>query len=66
LSQQKVGINAKPPAGAELLFDGSHEMLDEKCSEQNIIIYNSPDGKASLSLYAKDGRVWMNQYFTFQ
>jgi len=30
-------------------------------SEQKIIIYNSPDGKASLSLYAKDGRVWMNQ-----
>jgi hypothetical protein len=29
-SQQKVGINAKPPAGAELLFDGSREMLDEK------------------------------------
>jgi hypothetical protein len=26
-------------------------MLDEKCSEQNIIIYNSPDGKASVSLY---------------
>ena len=30
-------------------------------SEQNIIIYNTPDGKASVSLYAKDGRVWMNQ-----
>jgi hypothetical protein len=29
-SPQKVGINAKPPAGAELLFDGSREMLDEK------------------------------------
>jgi len=30
-------------------------------NEQNIIIYNTPDGKASVSLYAKDGRVWMNQ-----
>ena len=30
-------------------------------NEQNIIIYNSPDGKASVSLYAKDGSVWMNQ-----
>ncbi|GET27142.1 virulence RhuM family protein [Prolixibacter sp. NT017] len=28
---------------------------------QNIIIYNTPDGKASVSLYAKDGSVWMNQ-----
>ncbi|MDD3333758.1 MAG: hypothetical protein PHT65_11515 [Proteiniphilum sp.] len=31
-------------------------------SEQtNIIIYNTTDGKASVSLYAKDGSVWMNQ-----
>ncbi len=29
--------------------------------EQNIIIYNTTDGKASVSLYAKDGMVWMNQ-----
>ena len=28
---------------------------------QNIIIYNSPDGKATVALYAKDGTVWMNQ-----
>jgi len=27
----------------------------------NIIIYNTTDGKASVSLYAKDGMVWMNQ-----
>jgi len=27
----------------------------------NIIIYNTADGKASVSLYAKDGTVWMNQ-----
>ena len=29
--------------------------------EKNIIIYNSSDGKASVSLYAKDGNIWMNQ-----
>jgi hypothetical protein len=29
--------------------------------EKNIIIYNTADGKASVSLYAKDGGVWMNQ-----
>jgi hypothetical protein len=30
-------------------------------NEQNIIIYNTADGKASVSLYAKYGNVWMNQ-----
>ena len=29
--------------------------------QQNIIIYNTADGKASVSLYAKDGMVWMSQ-----
>lgn len=29
--------------------------------QQNIIIYNTADGKASVALYAKDGMVWMNQ-----
>lgn len=29
--------------------------------EKNIIIYNTPDGKASVSLFAKEGDVWMNQ-----
>lgn len=29
--------------------------------EKNIIIYNTADGKASVSLYARDGSVWMNQ-----
>ncbi len=29
--------------------------------ENNIIIYNTIDGKATVSLYAKDGVVWMNQ-----
>jgi hypothetical protein len=27
----------------------------------NIIIYTSVDGKSKVSLYAKDGTVWMNQ-----
>ena len=27
----------------------------------NIIIYNTTDGKAKVSLYARDGNVWMNQ-----
>lgn len=29
--------------------------------KKNIIIYNTPDGRASVSLYAKGGIVWMNQ-----
>ena len=29
--------------------------------EQNIIIYNSADGKAKVALYAKDGNIWLNQ-----
>lgn len=29
--------------------------------EQNIIIYRTVDGKASVALYAKDGKVWLNQ-----
>ncbi len=28
--------------------------------EQNIIIYNTEDGKAKVALMAKDGQVWMN------
>jgi hypothetical protein len=28
---------------------------------QNIIIYNTPDGKTSVVLMTKDGTVWMNQ-----
>jgi hypothetical protein len=28
---------------------------------QDIIIYNTADGRASVSLYTKDGMVWMNQ-----
>ena len=30
-------------------------------NRQNIIIYNTADGKASVALFAKDGMVWMNQ-----
>ena len=30
-------------------------------NENKIIIYNTDDGKASVSLMAKDGTVWMNQ-----
>jgi len=29
--------------------------------EENIIIYNTSDGKSAVSLLAKDGDVWMNQ-----
>jgi len=35
--------------------------MEQENNSQNIIIYNTPDGKASVSLYAKDGMVWMNQ-----
>ena len=27
----------------------------------NIIIYNTTDGKASVALYARDGKIWLNQ-----
>ena len=30
-------------------------------NKPNIIIYKTPDGKAAVSLYAKDGNIWMNQ-----
>ncbi len=30
-------------------------------SKTNIIIYNTIDGKASVALYAKDGKIWLNQ-----
>ena len=30
-------------------------------TEENIIIYNTADGKAKVALYAKDGNIWMNQ-----
>ncbi|MDR3246031.1 MAG: virulence RhuM family protein [Prevotellaceae bacterium] len=30
-------------------------------NERNVIIYNTDDGKASVTLLSKDGNVWMNQ-----
>ncbi|RFC36187.1 MAG: hypothetical protein DID92_2727743747 [Candidatus Nitrotoga sp. SPKER] len=30
-------------------------------TEQNLLIYHTADGKAAVSLYARDGNVWMNQ-----
>jgi hypothetical protein len=35
---------------------------DQNNDDQQIIIYNTPDGKASVALLAKDGNIWMNQY----
>lgn len=29
--------------------------------EQNIIIYRTADGRVSVALYAKDGKIWLNQ-----
>lgn len=31
-------------------------------NQQDIIIYNTADGKAAVALYAKDGEVWMSQH----
>jgi len=33
-------------------------MLDQ---EKNIIIYRTADGRASVALYAHDGKIWVNQ-----
>lgn len=30
-------------------------------NESNIIIYNTPDGRASVALYTRDGKVWLSQ-----
>lgn len=30
-------------------------------NKQNIIIYNTADGKSSVALYAHDGKIWLNQ-----
>ena len=29
--------------------------------EKQIIIYQAPDGKSQVSLYAKDGNIWLSQ-----
>ena len=39
----------------------SNDLTSSDNARQNIIIYNTDDGKASVALFAKDGRVWMNQ-----
>lgn len=28
---------------------------------KDLIIYNTPDGRTSVALYAKDGNIWLNQ-----
>lgn len=33
----------------------------KQAEENQIIIYNTDDGKARVTLYAKDGNIWMNQ-----
>lgn len=35
--------------------------MDDADNQQNLIIYHTADGKAAVSLYARDGNVWMNQ-----
>lgn len=29
--------------------------------DSDFIIYNTPDGKAKVSLYERDGNIWLNQ-----
>jgi hypothetical protein len=43
--------------------DQQHNQLDHRKMEErnDIIIYNTADGKVAIALYAKDGNVWMNQ-----
>jgi len=44
-------------------FESIVNVNNKKMAEnkQEIIIYNTADGKAAVSLYARDGMVWMNQ-----
>lgn len=35
--------------------------MSDTDNQQHLIIYNTADGKAAVSLYARDGNVWMNQ-----
>ena len=35
--------------------------MENPPGEQNLLIYHTDDGKAAVSLYARDGNVWMNQ-----
>ena len=36
-----------------------HNNLDD--AQSTIIIYNTIDGKAAVALYARDGKIWLNQ-----
>ncbi len=35
--------------------------MENRPGEQNLLIYHTDDGRAAVSLYARDGNVWMNQ-----
>lgn len=35
--------------------------MENRPNDQNLLIYHTADGKAAVSLYARDGNVWMNQ-----
>lgn len=35
--------------------------MENQFAGQNLLIYHTADGKAAVSLYARDGNVWMNQ-----
>lgn len=53
LSAWEVG---RYPVAAYLVDAGAEPM-----NKQNLIIYKTEDGKASVALYARDGNVWLNQ-----
>lgn len=42
-------------------MEAEKEYWTDMEEKNQIIIYNTSDGKASVSLFAKDGNVWMNQ-----
>lgn len=42
-------------------MEAGKEYWTDMEENNRIIIYNTADGKASVSLFAKDGNVWMNQ-----
>ena len=56
-------ISDAPNIGFPYIWEASKWKIDmkEDNNKKNIIIYNTIDGKASVSLYAKDGTIWMNQ-----
>jgi hypothetical protein len=37
------------------------KMLMKQADQQNLLIYHTADGQAAVSLYARDGNIWMNQ-----